>query len=270
MALEQRSWRQRLKPLAARVGLTSSTVLWHGMALRAYERKLRADEGFRRWYETEANRWVAGHWGHGEVVTGEFEQVHTASQLYELTELLRRRIGNIGSARVLDAGASDGLFLARLGATQGVGLNFLRLCAHQIISDGYQACLGDLEALPFADKTFDHVICCETLEHVCNPIRALHELARVCARRIHVTIPWLGRTRISRRPDGWPEVESHIFEFSEADFIKVLTHAPLRLVYRARVEVFPAPRNPIVRWWLRYWMYPSFFPMLQYYELEPL
>jgi SAM-dependent methyltransferase len=208
------------------------------------------------------------HWGNGSV-TNELDRTHLASQLYELSETLRRRIGPPEGARVLDAGASDGFFLSRLGVRWGVGVNFLPACARKIHADGYEACLADIEKLPFADKSFDYVVCCETLEHVVNPIHTLNELARVCRQRIFLTVPWLPATRINPRPSGWPQVESHVFEFSEADFMKILTHARVRLRYRESVQVFPEPRNPILQWWLGIWMYPSYFPKLQYYELEP-
>jgi SAM-dependent methyltransferase len=263
------NWRQRLKPFAAKFGVTSSSVMWGGLALRYYRKKRRTNAAYREWAETDAPRWVAEHWGH-EVVEGEVMLAHVTSQLYELTEMLRRRIGDVGDALVLDAGASDGLFLSRLGATRGVGVNFLQPCAKNIVASGFAACVGNIEALPFPDKTFDYVICCETLEHVCNPIHTLNELARVCKHRIHLTIPWMPRTRINSRPEGWPDVEGHIFEFSEKDFARVLTHARIRPLYQDRVQVFPEPRNPLAQWWLRRWMYPSFFPKLQYYELEPL
>ena len=262
------SWKRRLKPIAGRFGITSTTGLWRDLALRAYRRKFRTHDALREWAETEGVNWISKHWGH-EFVEDEFDKVHLTSQLYELTEMLRSRIGQLDGALVLDAGASDGLFLTRVGATRGVGVNFLQACAQNINGDGFAACSADLEALPFADKTFDYVICCETLEHVCNPIHTLNELARVCKKRIYLTIPWLERTRINRRPEGWPEVESHIFEFSEADFSKVLSHARVRLVYQDRVQVFPEPRNPLTQGWLKKFMYPSFFPKLQYYELEP-
>jgi SAM-dependent methyltransferase len=250
------------------VGLTPER-LWRGPATRAYRRKLARDVDFREWWSREGRRIATGHWGHEEVHE-EFSQLHLGSQLYELIAMLRRRVGPVGDARVLDAGASDGFFLSRLGVRRGVGLNFLLACAHKIKSEGSQACLGDLERLPFADGAFDYVVCCETLEHVRSPLAALDELIRVAARRIFLTIPWLPRTRITRRPRGWPEVESHIFEFSEADFAKVLTHAPVRIVYQNRIQVFPEPANPLTQWWLGALMYPHYFPKLQYYELEPL
>jgi hypothetical protein len=242
--------------------------MWSRLALHYYRKKFRTHEGYREWSQNEAPRWAAKHWAH-EIVEGEVMVAHVTSQLYELTEMLRRRIGDVGEALVLDAGASDALFLSRVGAANGVGVNFLRACAKNIQDDGFAGCVGNIEQLPFADKTFDFVICCETLEHVCNPIHTLNELARVCRGTIYLTIPWLPKTRINRRALRWPEVEGHIFEFNENDFAKVLTHARVKLVYQDRIQVFPEPRNPLAQFWLHLWMYPSFFPKLQYYELEP-
>ena len=218
---------------------------------------------------TSAPQWLAAHWGH-QTVAGEFNLAHLASQLYAVGEMLRSRLGSIDGARVLDAGASDGFFLSYLGAASAVGVNFLADCAKKIRTDGYSACVADVERLPFADRSFDYVICCETLEHLPNPIHAIDELARVCRKRLIVTIPWLPETRVTRRPAGWPAVESHIFEFSEQDFERVLSHARVRMTYRDRVQVFPEPRNPVMQWWFERWMYPNFFPKLQYYELEPV
>lgn len=59
------------------------------------------------------------------------------------------------------------------------------------------------------------------MEHVPNPVRALNELARVCRGRIHLTIPWIPHTRITARPSNGPHVESHIFDFSEGDFLNL-------------------------------------------------
>jgi SAM-dependent methyltransferase len=242
-------------------------VLWRGAALRRYRHKLTTDAGFHRWWEEAGRARVAEHWAHN-VVEDDFDNAHLASQLYELGGALWRRLGQLGDARVLDAGASDGFFLARIGARHGIGVNFLEVCARKISADGFDGVAGDIERLPFRDKAFDHVICSQTLEHVPNPIHTLTELARVCAGRLFISIPWLPRTRISARAASWPEVEEHIFEFSAVDFLKILTHAGLRVVHQELVPVFPEPRNPLSQWWFSVWMYPSYFPKLQFYELE--
>jgi SAM-dependent methyltransferase len=263
------SARRRLKPVLGRIGIHSAEPLWLPLALRAHRAKLARDPAYRAWLESAGREAIRRHWGEHDPVRGEFFELHLASQVYEITETLRARIGDPSDDPVLDAGASDGLFLARIGARRGVGLNLLDHCVAQIAADGFEAVAGDIEAMPFEDGQFATVICCETLEHVPNPVKTLNELARVCRGRIHLTIPWLPRTRISARPDGWPHVESHIFEFSEADFGRVVTHAGVRVVHRGSVDVFPEPRNPLVRAWLGVLMYPNFFPRLQYYELEP-
>ena len=256
-----------LKRMARLFGISSSAFLWRGVAARRHRRKIASDPSYRAWLESR--RSLEDHWGH-ETVTDDFILLHMGSQLYEICRTLRQRVGDCTGARVLDAGASDGLFLNEIGAAKGIGVNFLPACGRKIASDGQLGCVADVERLPFADRSFDVVICCETLEHVPNPIGALNELARVCRGRLFVTIPWLASTRINARPHGWPDVESHIFEFSETDFARVVSHAAVTVTYQDRIQVFPEPSGPFWRWWLGRWMYPNFFPKLQYYELRPV
>lgn len=244
-------------------------VGWKEFAMQRYQKKLRQNTGFRYWFEHESSRWVSDHYGEKHI-TENFTQMHLSSQLYELTGLLSRRMGDIGNASVLDAGATDGLFLERLKIKNGIGLNFLQVNAKQITSDGFVACVGDIEKIPFADKSFDYVICCETLEHVLNPIGTLTELARVCRKKIYLSIPWLSKTRLNARPVGWPDVESHVYEYSDVDFPKIVTWANVRIIYSDFVNVFPQPSDWFFNWYFSRYMYPYYFPKLQYYELEPL
>jgi ubiquinone/menaquinone biosynthesis C-methylase UbiE len=44
-------------------------------------------------------------------------------------------------------------------------------------------------ALPFADRSFDIVVCCEVLEHLDEPARGLAELARVAGERVLISTP---------------------------------------------------------------------------------
>lgn len=260
--------RSVLKRLAAPFGITSILQLYEPLAMAAYRRKLRTNPRFREWTQREGQQWVGSHWAHEET-TGRFDIMHSSSQLFELTSRLRARVPITDGTRVLDAGASDGLFLASLGAKHGIGLNILLPCARQIREAGFPSCIADIERLPFPDRAFDFVICCETLEHVPNPISTLNELLRVCDQRLFLTVPWLERTRINARRATWPEVEGHIFEFDEQDFAKMLSHTRARVVERGFIEVFPEPNNPVLRWWFQTWMYGQYFPRLQYYELAP-
>jgi SAM-dependent methyltransferase len=80
-------------------------------------------------------------------------------------------------ARVLDAGAGEGMYKSHFSGRRYVGLDLG-------IGDGawdYTGLdvLGDLSSLPFPDGVFDAVLNIVTLEHVREPARVMSELARV-------------------------------------------------------------------------------------------
>lgn len=50
-------------------------------------------------------------------------------------------------------------------------------------------CVADVTQLPFADQSFDTVVCAHTLEHVADIGKALSEVRRVCRQRLIVVIP---------------------------------------------------------------------------------
>jgi SAM-dependent methyltransferase len=54
-------------------------------------------------------------------------------------------------------------------------------------------CVGDLEALPYADGIFDAVIAADVLPYVADPSAALGELRRVCAPAGRVVLAIWGR-----------------------------------------------------------------------------
>jgi SAM-dependent methyltransferase len=58
----------------------------------------------------------------------------------------------------------------------------------------------DVQALPFADKAFDFVVCAHVLEHVADPAAACRELERV-ARRGYVECPASWLERVFHSPD---------------------------------------------------------------------
>lgn len=58
---------------------------------------------------------------------------------------------------------------------------------------------ADGQYLPFADKSFDYIICCHVLEHAEDPIMFLSELARV-GHRGYIETP----TEIGEKLYGWP------------------------------------------------------------------
>jgi SAM-dependent methyltransferase len=87
--------------------------------------------------------------------------------------------------RVLDAGCGAG-GASVLAADRGAQVNGLDAAeallaiARARVPDG-DFRPGDLEALPYADATFDAIIAADVLLYVVDPVAALRELRRVCA-----------------------------------------------------------------------------------------
>src|ERR671935_2172978 len=94
--------------------------------------------------------------------------------------------------RLLDAGCGAGgasVLAARRGA-QVNGLDaaeaLLAIARTRVPDADFRA--GDLDALPYADGTFDAVIAADVLPYVADPAAALRELRRVCAPAARVVI----------------------------------------------------------------------------------
>ena len=172
--------------------------------------------------------------------------------------------------RILDVGDSDGLILKYVktflcGEAAVVGLNFEAKCADNIKHNGVNAIQGDAHYLPFKDDSFDFVFCFETLEHLENPILVLQNLKKIVTGKIFLSIPNFGReTRIYPKLDAQ---EYHIFEFSPADFSKILSHANLKACFYREIPV-PIPLGWLNKIYLKLFYYPFFHRFFQFYELE--
>ena len=99
-------------------------------------------------------------------------------------------------ASILDAGCGEGFVAARIGermpgvAITGIDENagavaFAR--DHFGTHGTYE--VGSVYALPYADATFDLVLCSEVLEHLDRPDAALAELTRVARRHVLLSVP---------------------------------------------------------------------------------
>jgi SAM-dependent methyltransferase len=92
------------------------------------------------------------------------------------------------SGHMLDAGCGTRdirPYLRRKGVTE--------VTRYDIASNEPDVVIGPLEALPFADATFDSALCNAVLEHVEDAERAIRELARVVKKGGHlvVAVPFL-------------------------------------------------------------------------------
>ena len=84
--------------------------------------------------------------------------------------------------RVLDGGCGTGEFTQRLGRELGLELTALDLSPRMVgltRDRGLDTCLGDLQALPFADTSFDCVVANRVLYHLPDLDRGLTDIARV-------------------------------------------------------------------------------------------
>lgn len=92
----------------------------------------------------------------------------------------RQLITTYARGRCLDAGCGTGLMLRHLPAgAVGLDLNPRHVARAQRYAPAARVQVGDIEALPFPDASFDTVVCTEVLEHVVHPSRALTEIRRV-------------------------------------------------------------------------------------------
>lgn len=112
---------------------------------------------------------------------GPYKYPFYRSKLYNFFQLYARK-----ASLVLDAGCGDkgGYAIKIPKNVQGIGLDIDRRNVKKSVekSKNLQLChlsflQGTLENLPFVEKTFDVIICCDVLEHVENPEKAIRELA---------------------------------------------------------------------------------------------
>ena len=122
---------------------------------------------------------------------------HHSNQCVEETdeEMILAALGDHGS--VLEVGCGAGTLAVRL-ANEGYSVTGLDVSTEALNQAAERAerhrvsvkwKQGFIEHLPIADKSFDYVTCCHTLEHVKDLAQSVAELKRVARKRIVVLTP---------------------------------------------------------------------------------
>jgi len=116
------------------------------------------------------------------------ESVRLVDQATTLTELLHSDTAYPAGSVVLEAGCGVGAQTVALAANSpraafvSIDLSEASLAQARLRTRGLPNVLlqrADIFALPFAQKSFDHVFVCFVLEHLRDPARALLQLRRV-------------------------------------------------------------------------------------------
>lgn len=103
-----------------------------------------------------------------------------------LTEIFARIVG----PTVLEVGCGNGFLSARIRDRYGVTATEIHIPPELIrASHGVTLLEAFAEALPFADASFDTVICTHVLEHVVDFGAAVAELRRLYKKRLIVVVP---------------------------------------------------------------------------------
>lgn len=137
--------------------------------------------------------------GFGQVTDNAAKYTHAGAVQCRLLSRFRRRllaeVTPLAPKRVLDAGCGEGYTTAWLAdalpLSEITGLDGRpeALAVFGDLNPRARALQGDLTTLPFADDSFDLVVCTEVLEHVSEPRLALRELSRVTAGHLFLTVP---------------------------------------------------------------------------------
>ena len=173
---------------------------------------------------------------------------------------------------ILEVGCTSDLFLKEVEADKKMGLNFLDVCCEQIERQGIRSVKANADTIPLPEKSVDVVICYQMLEHSLNPIKVLRELERISKGLILLSIPWVLKTNIRSKyhggqPDGRPMSEYHIFEFSEEDFRRILSHTNLKVEGYKKLLNYRHFQTPLLYKVLKS-LYLSYFPALNVYVLK--
>jgi ubiquinone/menaquinone biosynthesis C-methylase UbiE len=156
-----------------------------------------------RWHRHSRAYYDRVHYSPDSIADAMRAKLAVSDPWYALVLELLERNGVVSAGRVLEVGCGLGGFAQRLeqrlsdGRSWVIGADFsvsaLRAARHLARESGSSVrfVAADARRLPFADRSFDLVVCAETLEHTLAVGRSVRELYRVSAPGgfVAVTVP---------------------------------------------------------------------------------
>lgn len=137
-------------------------------------------------------------------------------------------LSRIEFQNVLEIGCGEGVLLynlrERFGGKDVVGIDIgsadIETAKRNVPFVSFA--VGDLYALPFSNGQFDLVLCCEVLEHLQKPEKALSEIKRVSGRYAIFSVPNepLWRLAHIRELGNTP---GHINHWNEKSFVRLVS-----------------------------------------------
>jgi|GEM_PF-2113661 len=151
------------------------------------------DANAREWLERRFSRGDAGSYFAHQPIYG-FASPHSEpGHLRRLARTLHmlRVASRIGAETMLDVGGGEGYFAHLCRELLGIRAAIVELpisaCERAGELFGIPAVSADAAELPFADNSFDLVVCSEVMEHVVAPHQVAAELTRVARKFVLVT-----------------------------------------------------------------------------------
>ncbi len=101
---------------------------------------------------------------------------HWSRMENETVEICRKYLRD--GQRLLDVGCGTGRLLGYFSGVERYGIDISVAMAKMCRNSGIEACMGNVQELPYASESFDMVVCTDVLEHVFDLYKTISEILR--------------------------------------------------------------------------------------------
>ncbi len=204
-------------------------VKFNNWRYKLISKKIKKNPDLEKNINSVPNKYIENHWVKN-IMGPEYKKIITKIRTVETLNFLYRDLDVKRGYKIIDAGASDGLFLSFFKG-ELIGINIEQVCVDKIIENGFNGCLASIYNLPFKNDYFDAVFCFEVIEHLNDPIKAIRELARIANKYLYISIPWIKKTKLftyySEKDKS--STNQRVFEFCISDLKNLVTYADLKI-----------------------------------------